>query len=279
MDYYFRGATLPTNFYMALITNAVAATVDTNTLGELTQISDGGYTTNGASLTPGATDFDVYTEGSSTAYVQIKDVQWTATTSIAPAQIVITDDNATPANRQIIAFGDATGTANAGQPYIVKNFQFNLNLNSGQFTDKGMYEILGYMFRATSAPSNLYIALIRASSAPSVSINTLSELTQISTGTGYSDGGYTMSRNGTDFDTLTENDTDDRAELQAKDVAWTASGGALDSGAGARYAVITNHHATVGSRNVLAWHDLSASQNVSDTYILTLQNLEWRVTI
>ena len=77
LEWAFRGATRPTNFYVALCTSAVAPTVDTNTLSELTQIASGnGYTTNGISLTPGATDFDVLTEDDSgnDALIQIKDL-------------------------------------------------------------------------------------------------------------------------------------------------------------------------------------------------------------
>jgi len=275
-DYYFRAATLPTNYYLALITNAVACDNDTNTLGELTQISDGGYTTNGLAVTP-ATEFDNLTEGSSTASIQITDQQWTATTSIAPAQAVLTDDNVTPASRKVLAYFDVSGTASAGQTYTIVDAQININFDSGQFTDKGMYEILNYCFEGAAAPTQLYVALIRSAVAPAVGINTLSELTQISTATGYSDGGYTLNRDNTDFDSLVDGTT--QAELQIKDLVWTASGGNLDSGAGARYAVITGYHVTPGSRSVLAWWDLTTDRNVTDGNTFTLANLEMQFTV
>ena len=43
-DIVFRGATPPTYFYVALISNAVVPTVDTNTFDELTEIpAENGY--------------------------------------------------------------------------------------------------------------------------------------------------------------------------------------------------------------------------------------------
>lgn len=76
-----RGATPPTNLYVALVTSAVAPTQDTNTLGELTQIAVGnGYATGGYQLARNATDFDVLTEDdvNDRGLIQIKDVVWTA---------------------------------------------------------------------------------------------------------------------------------------------------------------------------------------------------------
>ena len=46
------------------------------------------------------------------------------------------------------------------------------------------------------------------------------------------------------------------------------------SGSGARYAVITDPNATIGSREVFLYYDLSSDRVVSDGQPLTLQNLE-----
>ena len=40
LDWAFRGATIPTNFYVGLVTSAVAPTADINTFGELTEIQE-----------------------------------------------------------------------------------------------------------------------------------------------------------------------------------------------------------------------------------------------
>lgn len=146
-------------------------------------------------------------------------------------------------------------------------------------TNKGKFRILNGFFRNTSVPTNFYVALVTSATAPTADINTLSQLTEIAAGNGYTAGGIQLARNSTDFDALTENDTDDRGELQIKDLVWTASGGSLPaSGSGARYAVLTDDNATVGSREVLAFWDLTSDRTVSVGQTLTLQNCELRLT-
>lgn len=147
------------------------------------------------------------------------------------------------------------------------------------WTNKGKYRVLEDALRNGTRPTNFYIALVTSATAPTADTNTLSGLTQIATGNGYTDGGYSLTPGATDFDTLTENDTDDRGEIQIKDVVWTASGGSIPaSGSGARYAVLTDDNATVGSREVIYFWDLTSDRTVSTGQALTLQNLEIRIT-
>jgi len=124
------------------------------------------------------------------------------------------------------------------------------------------------------------MALATSAVAPTADTNTWSELTQIATGNGYTTGGYSLSRNATDFDVgPTEVDASDYAYIQIKDIVWTASGGNLPaSGNGARYAVLTDDNVTEGSRDVLAFFDLSSDRTVSTGQTLTLQNCELRLT-
>ena len=110
-DYVVGAATIPTNFYVALIRATSVPDADTQTLGELTQIAGGtGYTTNGLALTPGGTDFDVISEQSGYGNFQIKDVEWTAdgdnldATGDGARYAVLTDDNETPSDR-LVLFG------------------------------------------------------------------------------------------------------------------------------------------------------------------------------
>jgi hypothetical protein len=147
------------------------------------------------------------------------------------------------------------------------------------WTNKGKYQIMDEYFRNATEPTNFYVALVTSASAPTADTNTLSQLTEIAANNGYTTGGYQLARNSTDFDSLTENDTDDRGDLQIKDIVWTASGGPIPaSGNGARYAVLTDDNGTVGSRLVLAWWDLTSDRSVSDGQTLTLQNCELRLT-
>jgi len=133
----FRGVALPANFYVALITSAAIPTKDTNTLGELTQIQAGnGYTAGGIAVARNSTDFDVLTEddAADVAVLQAKDLVWMPTGGPIPASgagaayAVITDDNATPANRNVYGFLDLAGpvSVSSGQPLTIQNIELRL---------------------------------------------------------------------------------------------------------------------------------------------------------
>ena len=147
------------------------------------------------------------------------------------------------------------------------------------FTNKGKYALLNWPFRAATIPTNFYIALVTSATAPTADTNTLSDLTEIAAGNGYTSGGYQLTPGATDFDTITENDTSDLALVQVKDVVWTASGGSIPaSGNGARYAVLTDDNVTVGSREVYAYWDLTSDRSVSTGQTFTLQDCQLNLT-
>ncbi len=115
LGWVFRGAALPGHVYVALVTSATAPAPDHNTLSELTQIATGnGYVDGGYELNLDTTDFDTLTEDDALdlAKLYLKDVVWTAGGGPIPASgdgaryAVLTDDNATVGNRQIIAYWD-----------------------------------------------------------------------------------------------------------------------------------------------------------------------------
>lgn len=144
--------------------------------------------------------------------------------------------------------------------------------------NKGKWRALGWVLRGDTIPTNFYVALVTSATAPTADINTFSELTEIAAGNGYTSGGYQLTPNSTDFDVHTEDDANDRGLIQIKDIVWTASGGPIPaSGSGARYAVLTDDNATVGSREVLAYWDLESDRTVSDGQTLTLQDCELRI--
>lgn len=146
-------------------------------------------------------------------------------------------------------------------------------------TNRGRFWILQQVFQNTTEPTNLYVALVTSATAPTVDTNTFSQLTEIAANNGYTAGGIALTRNDTDFDVLTEDDSGDLAFVQIRDLVWTASGGPLPaSGNGGRYAVLTDDNATAGSRIVIAWWDLGSDRSVSDGQPLTLQNCELRLT-
>lgn len=146
------------------------------------------------------------------------------------------------------------------------------------WTNRGKYLALSYALRAATRPTNFYVALLAATIAPTADTNTMSDVSEIPAGNGYTSGGYQLTPGATDFDVLTEDDANDRGLIQVKDVVWTASGGPIPaSGLGARYAVLTDDNATVASRQIFYYWDLSDNRIVSATQTLTLQNLEVRI--
>jgi len=149
------------------------------------------------------------------------------------------------------------------------------------FTNRGKLRLLEWGFRRShdggALPTNLYVALVTSATAPDADTNTFSQLTEIADGNGYTTGGYQLTPNSTDFDTLTEDDSNDRAITQIKDVVWTASGGNIPgSGDGARYAVLLDDNGTIADREVLAYWDLESSVSVGDGSPLTLEDVTLR---
>lgn len=142
------------------------------------------------------------------------------------------------------------------------------------WTNRGKYDCLALWSRATSpVTSTFYLALVK--STPDADDNSMADLTEIAAGNGYTSGGLSVSRNSTDFDVLTEDDTNDKALVQLKDFAWTASGGSLPSdSAGATYCVLTDDNASVSARDVFCYGSLGGARVVSDGQTLTLQNFE-----
>lgn len=147
-------------------------------------------------------------------------------------------------------------------------------------TNRGAFRVLQSFFRNTSTPTVLYAPLIDASSAtPTVDTNTFADLTEVPAGNGYTAGGISLSRNSTDFDVITEDDTNDRALIQIRDLVWTASGGSLPgSGSGARHLALTDDNATQSSRDILTTWDLVSNRVVSVGQTLTVQNAEIRLS-
>ena len=138
VDYYFRRqGTLPTNFYVAMLTSAIAPSPDTNLLSDLTQIAVGnGYADGGYQLTPNTTDFDVLTEDDTLdkAILQIKDVVFNAAGGPIPASGngarygALTDDNATVANRQVFFYWDFVSDRSvaSGSPLTLQDLRMDL---------------------------------------------------------------------------------------------------------------------------------------------------------
>jgi hypothetical protein len=146
-------------------------------------------------------------------------------------------------------------------------------------TNRGKKNILDQKYRAATRPTNYYVALCDDSITPDADDNTKADVAEVPNGTGYTTGGISLTPGATDFDVLTEDDANDRALIQIKNLVWTASGGTVPtSGTGARWAVLTDDNATQNSREVEAWWDLVSNRIVSDGQTLTLVDCELRLT-
>lgn len=133
-----RQETMPTNFYVALVTSATAPVADTNTLGQLTEITAGnGYNAGGLVLAKSAVSFDVWTEDDTNdrGLIQIKDLVWTASGGPIPASgsgaryAVLTDDNATVASREVYFYWDLVSDRQVsdGQTLTLQNCEIRIN--------------------------------------------------------------------------------------------------------------------------------------------------------
>ena len=144
------------------------------------------------------------------------------------------------------------------------------------WTNRGKYMNLQLWARNVSPATVYYMALVK--STPDQDDDTMADLTEVAAGNGYTTGGTSLARNGTDFDVLTEDDTNDRALVQVKDIVWTASGGDLPSDSvGATYAVIIDDDGVVADREVYHYGSLGGARVVSDTQTLTIQDFEIRL--
>ena len=145
------------------------------------------------------------------------------------------------------------------------------------FTNKGKYLMLRHMFNGLALPTNFYVALCTSAVTPTADTNTFSDLTEIAAGNGYTAGGISLTKNTTDFPTVTEDDANDRGSILIKNLTWTASVGNLPaSGNGARWMILTDDNATQGSRFVYAYVDLTADRTVSVAQNLNVNTTELR---
>lgn len=142
-------------------------------------------------------------------------------------------------------------------------------------TNRGVKAMVNTYFRAdaTDTPTTFRMALVTSAVVPTVDTALLSELTQIATGNGYttvtSGAGLAVERSSVGFDTITQDDTNNRAFVQIKDLTWTASGTFPASGNPARYAVLVDDEA---SPQVIAVFDLGNDVTLVNGQPLILQN-------
>ena len=137
--------------------------------------------------------------------------------------------------------------------------------------------MLGWAYRAQSTEAACYCALLNNTTTPDADDDSMTDVTEVTAGNGYTSGGVSLTPGATDFDTWTEVDASDWAIVQLKDVVWTASGGQLPNGDTAYWAVLTDDNATVADREIYHYWSLGSGRTVSDGQTLTLQDCEIRI--
>jgi hypothetical protein len=152
-------------------------------------------------------------------------------------------------------------------------------------TNTGKIRILEHAFRNTRDTAAFdtvgiwYMALSDSTATFSVTSTTFDTTSEIATGNGYTGGGDTIGRDTTDWDTLAIDTASNYGYIRLKDIVWTASGGNIpDTGLGASYAVLLGNDTAVGSRQIYAWFDLTQAREVGPGALLTLQDVEIRLT-
>lgn len=154
-------------------------------------------------------------------------------------------------------------------------------------TNRGKIRLLEMALRDTqdsaaldTAP--LFLALATSAASLNAETTTFDTATEIAAGNGYTTGGEVITRDGSDlttWDVLGIDTASAFGYIRLKDMTWTASGGNLPaSGNGAFYAVLLDDNATVGSRQVYGWIDLTSARSIGNGAQLTLQDIEIRLT-
>lgn len=126
---FFHSETPPTNLYVYLVTSTTAPTPDLNTLSQLSEISETGKE---VSLSLNTTDFDTNVANSEDdtndkGVMQIKDCSYAGPVTNA-RYAVLTDDNATEADREVYCYWDlgSNRSVSTGQTLTLADLEFNL---------------------------------------------------------------------------------------------------------------------------------------------------------
>ena len=146
-------------------------------------------------------------------------------------------------------------------------------------TNKLKYNILNWVYEGQEAsiPATFYFEMYTSDFAFTADTNTNADVTNCPAGNGYTVGGNACAP-ATGFDSLTEDDANDRASVQVVDQTWTASGGAIPtSGNALYYCALVDNNATTESREVYNYWGLGANRTVSDGQAITIQDAEIRI--
>jgi hypothetical protein len=142
-------------------------------------------------------------------------------------------------------------------------------------TNRGKYLILNMAFCAQNEPTNYYLHLLTSGATVNADTNVWSDVSaNEASGGGY--GEATLSRGTVKFDVISEDDVNNRGEVQLADVSWTASGGSI----AAMYAVLTDDNGGTGghaTNNIICYWDFGSTQTAIDGSAFTLTDFSIRI--
>jgi hypothetical protein len=150
-------------------------------------------------------------------------------------------------------------------------------------TNRGKLRALEVALRGTNVPSQFEARLVTATTVGAVSIqdvDTVADLNELPTGNGYDrTTPVVIERSAVGWDTVNEDDAGDLAYLRAKDVSYTAAGGAIPaSGDGAGYLAICTPGASDATREVWALLDIGGPVTIPSGQTRIFQDSEIRGT-
>ena len=275
------GGSAPTSFkLMILDSTSPEPDKDTETItgDSLVEITAGnGYPAGGADVPRSSSGFGTVAIASNIISITLDDQVWTAVGGVLPASglaryLVLTDDNATPGSREVLAYLDPATTASvlSGQTLTAKDGAIRLRNDGsgdGVQTDLFLARLLELMCLGTwnggSAPTEFkLVPLASTSSDLAKTQTTFSGLTEIAAGNGYTSGGITVARSSSGFGTMSV--ASNIITIPIQDVSITASGGTVPSSGLGGYWVLTDNGGTLSAREVYTRHGSATEPSVSD---------------
>jgi len=288
LETYLTGSALPgTGFNVALVTDAVPPTPATLTLGDLVEVAAGnGYVSGGLARARSAAGFPslVEMDAQDQARVTIGDPIWSAVGGSIPASgdparwLVLTTDEATPADRQVLAFWDlfADRTIQNGQILHLQNTRLSAKGFAG-VTNRGAFLMLDHFFHAAAVGSDFYLAFLDDSEPPNADWDTMAGRAEIPAANGYVAGGSSFAKAPGSWTLLEVASSSASARMLDRTLA--AAGGPLpQTGPGIRYPVLTTDEGAPPDRQIIAVFDTGTNWQLADGETLTLGGMQLELT-
>jgi len=135
------------------------------------------------------------------------------------------------------------------------------------------------LYGGTALPTQFHIALGTNVTPPTVDSNTMSDVSEIAAGNGYTSGGQVLTRDSTGFPTISEDDVNNWARAVIRVFSFTASGGTLPASGGAiNWVLITGPGAVVADREIYHFFQTAAPVSLASGQTWEVTGAEIRIT-